>query len=183
MASSTRSTGSGHRAWLLALVGTGLAVSTGCEPGRVNAPLSTVAGPTAKPSHDIVESDGLSIPCFANSRACGEFRAVVNTPVEIDEAYVTIFEGKNGAWIKTWSPTHESGYMSAVGTAHMVQGSGRNYRQRDYPLAGSQYGTSTGDGFSAQSTCSYEYNSVFGSSRHSAQGGTGSNLGWYGTFN
>lgn len=184
MARSTRSTRSRRSAWLLALVGTGLAVSLGCEPGRANAPLTTMAGPATKPSADIVESDGsgANLPCFANSRACGSFKAVVWTAVQLNEPYVTIFPGHNGAAARTWSPTNEGGLMSVIGSATMVQGKGTSQRQTVYTLNSTRQGTSAGDGFDAPSTCATEYNAVFGTTRSSAQGGSLSTLSWEGVF-
>ncbi|MFL5613550.1 MAG: hypothetical protein ACJ796_07820 [Gemmatimonadaceae bacterium] len=129
-------------------------------------------------------SDGSgTIPCFANSRACGEFRADVGRPVH--NAYVNITSSDLGAWSRTWSPTNESGYMSVVGSGVVRRGqSGSSgYREIPFNVTASNFATEVGDGFVSYNTCNSERNEVLGRSRNSAQGGSMSTLAWIGSFN
>lgn len=164
---------------LLAIVTIVAGTLLGCEAHTANDPrVMAVTGTT--PANDLEVSSNSLLPCFANSRACGEFRASVGTPVQ--NAYVSIGTSQLGAWTRTWSPTEESGYMSAVATATVRRGEGRSQREVPYPLAESNFGIEVGDGFVSYNTCNSERNEVVGSSRNSVQGGSMSRLAWYGTF-
>ena len=165
----------------LALAAMVAATLLGCD-ARTHAP-SGIAPIGAKPSADITSSDGSTVPCSPNSRACGEFQARVGRPAS--NPYVNISTQQLGAWARTWSPTKETAYMSVKGRAIVRRGTrGQgNYREVPYDLIESNTATETGDGISSPHTCEFERNEVVGSSKSSAQGGDlYPPIGWIGTF-
>src|SRR6185503_16597504 len=61
---------------LLQLVIVAAMTAMACEPHTVTAPIAVVPA-SVRPASDMTSSDGYAQPCFANSRACGEFFASV----------------------------------------------------------------------------------------------------------
>ncbi|HEY9230213.1 MAG TPA: hypothetical protein VIP11_26405 [Gemmatimonadaceae bacterium] len=178
MGHSTGSTGDRRTARWLTLVTAAAVTSLGCEAGKTTAPVTAIDPIGTKPSNSITSSDGSALPCFANSRACGEFLTSIGGPV--NNTYVIIGPNHMGAWTRTWSPTNEAGYMSAVGSGVTRKGTGRNERQVPFNISDSNYGTQVGDGYVTPQTCASERNEILGSSRNSAQGPN--LMAWFGTF-
>jgi hypothetical protein len=129
MGLSTESTGD-RATRLLAAVAIAALASVGCESGsgQMNGPVTAIDPNGTKPSkEEITTSDGSALPCFANSRACGSFLTSIGGP--ISNRYVVIGPNQMGAWTRTWSPSQENGYMSAIGNVTTRRRTGRNERQ------------------------------------------------------
>jgi hypothetical protein len=153
---------------LLVVAALGTLTSLGCDVQRMTSP--TRVEPAAKPSPEVIlEEDGLSQTCGPNDPWCGGVHAFVRR--DFNGQYLRISSSELGGYIRTWSPTGQTAYISVAGQAIVRRGNqgASDYSETAVPLnTPDKTGSDIGTGFQQYNTCSSQRNEVIMTSSHHA---------------